>query len=101
MLSHLCGSATSYFYFYFYFYFFFFKSTIYNTVLERSLWAHNTNSAYSKTMLRIARYYTTKCLGTSFWWANAGRNLQIFQDNVALSSGEKVKAPPTLGLRTQ
>jgi hypothetical protein len=74
---------------------FFFKSTIYNAVLERSPQAHNTNSAYSKTMLHIAHYYTTKHLGTSFWRANAGRSPRIFQDSVALSSGEKVEAPPT------
>jgi hypothetical protein len=76
------------------FFFFFFISTIYNAVLERSLWAHNTNSTYSKTTLRIARYYTTKRLGTSFWQANAGRSPQIFHYDVALSSGEKVEAPP-------
>jgi hypothetical protein len=39
---------------------FIFKSTIYNAVLERSpQGAHNTNSAYSKTTLHIAHYYTT------------------------------------------
>jgi transposase InsO family protein len=78
---------------YFFFFFFFFLSTIYNAVLERSPRAHNTNSAYSKTTLRIARYYTTKCLGTSFWRANAGRSPRIFQCNGALSSGEKVETP--------
>jgi hypothetical protein len=78
----------------FFFFFFFFKSTIYNAVLERSPRAHNTNSTYSKTTLRIARYYTTKRLGTSFWRANAGRSPRIFHYDVALSSGEKVEAPP-------
>jgi hypothetical protein len=77
-----------------FFFFFFFFFLIYNVVLDRSPRAHNTNSAYSKTTLRIAHYYTTKRLGTSFWRANTGRNLRIFQDNVALSSGEKVEAPP-------
>jgi hypothetical protein len=76
-----------------FFFFFFFISTIYNAVLERSPRAHNTNSAYSKTTLRIARYYTTKCLGTSFWRANAGRSPRIFQCNGALSSSEKVETP--------
>jgi hypothetical protein len=83
-----------------FFFSFFFKSTIYNTVLKRSPWAHNTNSVYSKTTLRIARYYTTKASEPP-----SGRQTQAaaheYSNVMAPFRAVKKSRPPNTGLRTQ
>jgi hypothetical protein len=73
--------------------FFFFLS---HQFITRGLLAVRGRHIQTLSTLRLryavpVMYYQN--LGTSFWRANAGQSPRIFQENVALSSGEKVETP--------
>jgi hypothetical protein len=80
-------------------FFLIFISTIYNAVLDRSPRACNTNSTYSKTTLRIARYYIPGPRSLLLAGDHGHKARSLFQDNVALSSGECGREPPGCGNR--
>jgi hypothetical protein len=69
-------------------FFFFFLSTIYNVGLTRSPRACSTNSTYSTTMLCIAHYYIPGPRSLLLAGNHRHKACSLFQDNVALSSGE-------------
>jgi transposase InsO family protein len=73
---------------FFIFIFIFIFSTIYNAVLDRSLRARNTNSMYSKTMLHIAQYYIPGPWSLLLAGDYRHKACSLFQDDIALLSGE-------------
>jgi hypothetical protein len=86
--SRSSGGVTSFFFS------FFFKSTIYNVVLDHSLRARSTNSTYSKTTLHIAHYYIPGPRSLLLVGDHRHKACSLFQDNVALLSGECGRKPP-------
>jgi hypothetical protein len=77
----------------FYFYFYFFRSTIYNAGLTRSPRVAHTNTEYSMTTLCSDHYVLPKPRSLLLVGDHEHKAHGLFQDNVALLSGEKVETP--------
>jgi hypothetical protein len=81
------------------FFFFFFLSTIYNVGLTRSPRAAHTNTEYSTTTLRSACYVLPKPQSLLLAGDHKHKAHGLFQDNVALLSGECGREPAGRGNR--